>query len=1006
MRTAKRVCLLAVLSLGLLAATAQAGVVNQWSLEEGPAGADAIDSVGGQNAELQPTGNPAVWVADPAPVPSGSTWSLRFDGTEDIANALGYTGITGTDPRSMSAWIKTSSKDMEPIISWGQNQSGKKWTFRVQGAPTGDGPKDGTIRIEVSGGYHVGTTDVADGDWHHVACTLADDGSPNVNETRLWVDGQLEGRGAVQGQAINTASNANVRIGCAVQSGRFFDGNIDEVLVYDEAVDRSTIRALAGLAPDPYFETVKAAAPVAYWRLGEPSGNRAFNEGSLGSAADGAYNGDTILGEPGGAPGSTTLGTENTSVTFDGAGDYVQATGYKGITGTDPRTVSAWIKTDDSGNGPIVSWGTNSAGQKWNFRVQDKNGPAGTVRVEVNGGYQVGTTYVADGEWHHVAATWEDDGVNTNVNDVRLWVDGVLQGVGASQGQAINTASGTDVRIGRGIPTDDYFDGGIDEVQIYDRAMSRSEIRALAGLAPDPYYEAVQASKPIAYWRLGEASGTKAFNEGSLGAAVDGTYDHDAGAPAPVQGQPSLVPTITDTATYFSGSDGNRVVIPDHDALNTGSSYPQRSIEAWFSSEGADGRNVIVDEGGGDSGFNLYVHNDDGDEYLRFGAWDQKDNMVNHFPTRVQIDENEAYYAVSTYDDATDTFVLYLNGAPVSSKVNANIEPIPQHGNAIAIGRNQSGTRFDNGTNSSSGEAFQGTIDEVAVYDTAVDLLSIQTHYVTGVGNPMTALGLRPRAALGVLLNYDATFDTDGNDAWEDTIGTRPGRDGNQATPNRFDFALGGAPRVAVSSSVLPLIYNAYDFDGTGGATCREPNDIAGDPTRFSASFELVFKPDDFLGQEVIADIGGRDNGTAFWLDDSILHFDAKSGSEIHTQFDLATLPQRQQDDFLHVIGVLDMDADEAKLYVNTLLRDSDTASLNAWAGGNNVGLGHIAENMAFDMSLAGFDGQIALFRIYGTALGAGDVWSNFDSLQPEPTTLALLGLGALALARRRRRRR
>jgi len=1003
MRTAMRLWLVALLSIGLMAAAAQAGVVNQWSLEEGPAGADAIDSVGGQDAELQPTGNPPVWVTDAAPAPSGSNWSLLFDGNNDLANALGYKGITGTDPRSMSAWIKTTAVDNEPIISWGQNSGGKKWTFRVQ---DDNGPV-GAIRIEVNGGYHVGTTDVADGQWHHTAVTWADDGSPNVNDSRLWVDGELEGRGAVRGRAINTASNANVRIGRAVNNN-FFDGNIDEVRIYDEAVDRSTIRALAGLAPDPYFETVKAAAPVGYWRLGEPSGNRAFNEGSLGSAADGAYNGDTILGEPGGAPGSTTPGTENTSVTFDGAGDYVQATGYKGITGTDPRTVSAWIKTTDDGNGPIVSWGQNQAGKKWNFRVQDSNGPAGTIRVEVNGGYQVGTTNIADGEWHHVAATWEDDGVNTNVNDVRLWVDGALEGVGASQGQAINTASNTDVRIGRGIPTGNYFDGGIDEVAIFDRAMSRSEIRALAGVPADPYYDAVQANSPIGYWRLGEPSGGKAFNEGSLGAAVDGSYQNN-----PTRGQPSLVPTITNTSVAFNGTN-QRVHIPDHDALNSGDGpYPQRAIEAWFIADQHDtttNRRVIYEEGGTSSGFNMYVQRVASSDtyYLRYGAWtDLTGTQRNHFPTRVEIDPGEAYHGVSVYDADTDTFVLYVNGAPVSSKVNTNVEPIDKHGSDVAIGAKRDATRFDSGGSGSGGNRWLGTLDEVAIYDTAVDLKSIQTHYVTGIGNPMVALGLRPKAALGVLLNYDATFDTDGNGVWEDTIGTRPGKDGNKAKPNQFDFSLGGAPRVAVSSDVVPLIYNAYQFDGTGGATCREADDIAGDPTRFSASFELVFKPDDFVGQEVIAEIGGETNGSAFWLDDSVLNFDVKSGGEnARIQFDLAGLSAREQGDFLHVIGVADLDNDKAKLYINSLLAAEvdATGDLTKWAGGNDIGLAHYAGNMAFDEQNP-FAGQIALFRIYGTALGAGDVWSNFDSLQPEPTTLALLGLGALALLRRRHRK-
>ena len=987
------------LVLALLVSTASAGLVNQWSFEEG-SGINAADTVGGQHGELQPTGNPPVWSADTAAVPSGSAWSLQFDGSNDLVNALGYKGITGTDPRSVSAWIKTASEGNEPIISWGQNSGGQKWTFRVQDS---NGP-DGTIRVEVNGGYHVGTTYVADDQWHHAAVTWADDGSPNVNDSRLWVDGQLEGRGAVQGRSMNTASNANVRIGRAVNNN-FFDGNLDEVRIYDEAVDRSSIRALAGLAPDPYFETVKAAAPVAYWRLGEPSGNRAFNEGSEGSTADGAYQNSPTLGQPGGAPGSTDPGTENSSALFNGSNERVEVGGYTGVTGTDPRTVSAWIKTDDSGDQAIVTWGQNQGGKKWNFR-QDNDGTDGLIRVEVNGGYQVGTTNIADGEWHHVAATWEHDGVNGNVNDVRLWVDGTLEGISASQGQAIDTGIGSWVRIARD-HENRHFNGGIDEVAIFDRAMSRSEIRALAGLAPDPYYDAVQANAPIGYWRLGEPSGGKAFNEGTLGAAVDGSYYNN-----PTQGQPSLVPTVTDTAVHFD-SDDDHVRIPDNDGINTGADpVTQHSIESWFAvEENTRNRMVIYEQGGGTNGLNMYVQHDGDDHYLRYGAWTNlTGSQVNHFPDRVPIELDEAYHAVSVYNDATDDFFVYINGAPAGGKINANVAPIGTHTGNIAIGAKQNDTRFDNGGNGGTGNYFAGTIDEVAIYDAAVDLRSIQTHYVAGKGTPM-ALGLRKGTTLGVVLNYDASFDDDGNAAWEDTIGSRPFKDGQVAQTNQFDFALSGAPRVAVTSHLLPYITHAYEFDGNASATTREVDDVAGEPTRFSSSFEIVFKPSDFVGTEVVFDIGGNTDGSAIWLDGSVLHFDVKDNAvNARPEFDLGLLPGYQQTDFLHVIGVADLDNDQALLYVNGILRAAANANgdLTDWAGGNDLGLGSIGGNMAF-AEQDPFIGQIALARIYGGQgaglLSAADVAANLKALQPEPTTMALLGLGALALVRRRRRK-
>ena len=88
---------------------------------------------------------------------------------------------------------------------------------------------------------------------------------------------------------------------------------------------------------------------------------------------------------------------------FDGGNDYVLITGYKGITGSSPSTMSAWIKTQKQ-DAAILSWGNNIAGEKWNFRTQTGNGNLGALRVEVNGGYRVGKLLGCPcrGDKHHL----------------------------------------------------------------------------------------------------------------------------------------------------------------------------------------------------------------------------------------------------------------------------------------------------------------------------------------------------------------------------------------------------------------------------------------------------------------------------------------------------------------------------------------------------------------------------------------------------------------------------
>ena len=152
---------------------------------------------------------------------------------------------------------------------------------------------------------------------------------------------------------------------------------------------------------------------------------------------------------------------------FNGS-NYIETNSYKGIGGNDPRTIEAWIKTSVP-NKEIVSWGRNATTEKWVFRIND----TGELRVEVNGGYQIGTTVLTDNQWHHVACVYD----GTNVTDVKLYVDGILESISNSSGSTVNTdiINGINVRISRGV-NDRYFNGIIDEVRIWSAALPQNII--------------------------------------------------------------------------------------------------------------------------------------------------------------------------------------------------------------------------------------------------------------------------------------------------------------------------------------------------------------------------------------------------------------------------------------------------------------------------------------------------------------------------------------------------
>lgn len=258
----------------------QAELVAHWTLDEG-SGTTAEDS--SVNNNLGTVAGGAIWSTTDLPlVPSGTTAALQMDGIDDQVNIVGYKGITGTGDRTIAAWIRTSINSPtqnKGIVSWGANVTTQKWTFRIQ-ASNGT---QGAIRIEANGGYFVGNAVVTDGEWHHVAVTWANDGTPDIQDAKLYVDGVLDADfnsldtppSASQSVEINTASSADVRIGDDFQLTHNWDGWIDDVRIYDESLDAAAIANLAiGIPIVADFaaseEVVEGGSPVVLSWVNDP----------------------------------------------------------------------------------------------------------------------------------------------------------------------------------------------------------------------------------------------------------------------------------------------------------------------------------------------------------------------------------------------------------------------------------------------------------------------------------------------------------------------------------------------------------------------------------------------------------------------------------------------------------------------------------------------------------------------------------------------------------------
>lgn len=103
---------------------------------------------------------------------------------------------------------------------------------------------------------------------------------------------------------------------------------------------------------------------------------------------------------------------------LDGNNDYVQST-YTGISGSNNRTVEAWIKVPYyQFQKVIVDWGSMNLTQRFTLNLI-----AGKLRCEIGGSGSTGTTLVGDNQWHHVAVTYD----HTATFKYKLYVDGLFE---------------------------------------------------------------------------------------------------------------------------------------------------------------------------------------------------------------------------------------------------------------------------------------------------------------------------------------------------------------------------------------------------------------------------------------------------------------------------------------------------------------------------------------------------------------------------------------------------
>lgn len=498
--------------------------------------------------------------------------------------------------------------------------------------------------------------------------------------------------------------------------------------------DTSTITVASTTTQDAFVNAILAQGPNHYFPMDDPKGATLRD---LAGSDDVKADTNVSFGVP---------GVHGQAATFDGTVQKAAATQVSQL-GPNSFSVEAWFRTTTSVGGQLVNFGTNSTGHSQFMDRQIYMDGSGRLTFGVYPGRTgpVRTLTTApglnDGTWHHVVGTVGPQGM-------RLYVDGRFVGA-RTDATSARYYSGV-WRIGGdhissdwpNRPTNGYFSGSIDEVSIYGRPLTASQVNAnyVAGgrTSPQPasptdtYGMAVYDLDPFLYWRLDDTSGTTALDSGRLvnnGNASGGVSWGAAGALKDGSGR----------AAQFDGA--NDVIVA---GKGVGGAPTAFTAGLWFKTTTTRGGKLIgfgSAASGLSTSYDRHIYMQD-DGRLVFGTYTGTENRVT---TPGRLNDGSWHQVVATQSGAG--MRLYVDGVLVGS-------------NPQTAGERYDGFWRVGGDNTwgSSSRYLAGTLDEAMVFERALTAQEVAGLFAKGSA---AAVNQAPTADFSAAVS-DLTVDLDG----------------------------------------------------------------------------------------------------------------------------------------------------------------------------------------------------------------------------------------------------
>lgn len=472
--------------------------VGYWKLDE----PSANTCSGGANDSCDTTssGSDGAWNGNATSATGKFGNAISLDGTGDYVSHAGIGDLAAETRGTYTMWVQTDTPTAADTAY--STTEGRDKGIAIALNDYYAGVYDGTSCRTINGG-------TPDTSWHHIAFSW----DSALGDMFLYVDGALIASnygaswttgGTENGSEIGSPESSSA---CGLSTGDW-DGMIDDVRVYDyvrtpaqiledmsAAVPPSGVSASFG--PD---QSYLSNGLVGYWKMDESSWNG--TAGEVKDLSGNNYNG-TRQGNA-----TTATGKYGFGGTFDGTGDGVALGDVANLSGASGITIASWFYTNSNIHETIISRSLTMAGSirgydlstnfDGNFELTITTTGTGTSSRAV---WDTGVS-ATNSTWQHVTATY-----NGITNTATLYINGIQRASSNSVTTGIMADGADNTNIGcweDGCVTN-FTNGNIDELRLYNRALSPVEVAKLSAWAPGP----------VVYYKFDEGVGTSSINDSS-----------------------------------------------------------------------------------------------------------------------------------------------------------------------------------------------------------------------------------------------------------------------------------------------------------------------------------------------------------------------------------------------------------------------------------------------------------------------------------------------------------